>query len=280
MRLLTHRVPARTRIGLLYRRKQMGRPLKIQKYSANTGINSPGAAVPIDQGYPNFGSLTDPVYPPTFNTNQFYGVVGGASSTATTTTFPRVVVEVNIQLATGSGAGSAAGYILRQKGAHKYLVGDATARTAVVVGNAYRITVVGNTNWASAGVVGTAAVGTIFTATANIANTGTGRVNLVGVCVLVNASSPTAGNMSIAYTDDASSEVYISKLTNKFLLDWAGGNNYAATSVVADKRFLANFFSDEGTPIKSGTTGTANTGTVQNGQQNLLDLAIVQNATS
>jgi hypothetical protein len=123
-------------------------------------------------------------------------------------------------------------------------------------------------------------VGTIFTATGNIANTGTGRVNLVGVCVLVNASAPTAGNMSIAYTDDASSEVYISKLTNRFLLDWAGGSNYAATSVVADKRFLANFFSDEGTPIKSGTTGGANTGTVQNGQQNLLDLAIVQNATS
>jgi hypothetical protein len=258
----------------------MGRPLKIQKFSANSGINSPGAAVPIDVGYPNFGSLTVPVAPATFNSNQFFGVVGGASSAATSATFPRVVVEVNIALATGSGAGSAAGYIIRQKGAHKYLVGDATARTAVVSGNAYVITVVGDTNWATAGARGTIAVGTIFTATGAIANTGTGRVNLVGVCVLTDAASPTAGNMSIAYTDDASSEVYISKLTNRFLLDWAGGSNYLPTSVVADKRFLANFFSDEGTPIKSGTTGAANTGTVQNGQQNLLDLAIVQNATS
>jgi hypothetical protein len=32
--------------------------------------------------------------------------------------------------------------------------------------------------------------------------------------------------------------------------------------------------------IKSGTTGGANTGTVTSGQQNLLDLAIVDNVTS
>lgn len=261
----------------------MGRPLKIQKYSANSGINSPGAAVPIDQGYPNFGSLTNTTYPTgsdAMNATQFYGVVGGASSTATTTTFPRVVVEVNITLATGSAAGSAAGYIIRQKGAHKYLVGDATSRTALVIGNAYRITTVGNTAWNSYGVTGAAAVGTIFTATASLGNTGTGAVNLVGVCVLSDAASPANGFMSIAYTDDASSEVYISKLTNRFLLGWEGGSDYAATSVVADKRFLANFFSDEGYAIKSGTTGAANTGSVQSGQQNRLDLAIVQNATS
>ena len=261
----------------------MGRPLKIQKYSANSGINSPGAAVPIDQGYPNFGSLTNVAYPTgsdSMNATQFYGVVGGASSTATSATFPRVVVEVNIQLASGSGAGTAAGYIIRQKGAHKYLVGDATSRTALVLGNAYRIITVGDTAWNSYGVTGTAAVGTIFTATAALGNTGTGAVNLVGVCVLTNAASPTAGNMSIAYTDDASSEVYISKLTNKFLLDWAGGNDYAYASVIADKRFLGNFFSDEGYAIKSGTTGAANAGSVQSGQQNRLDLAIVQNATT
>lgn len=258
----------------------MGRPLKIQKYSSNSGTGAPGAAVGIDLGYPNFGSLTDPVYPETFNTNQFYGVVGGKSNSATSTTFPRIVVEVNITLASGSGAGSTAGYIIRQKGSHKYLVGETATRTALVVGNAYQINTVGNTDWVAAGAPTNYAVGTIFTCTTAVANTGTGNVNLVGVCVLVDAASPSSGNMSIAYTDDASSEVYISKLTNKFLLDWAGGSNYAYTSVVADKRFLANFFSDEGTPIKSGTTGAANTGTVQNGQQNLLDLAIVQNATS
>jgi hypothetical protein len=260
----------------------MGRPLKIQKFSPNSGVGSPGAGVAVDQGFPNFGSLTAPVLnsDATLTDSQFLGVVGGAPSAATSSTYPRVQVDVNIVLASGAAAGAATGYILRQKGAHKYLVADATARTAVVAGNAYRVTVVGDTDWAAAGVKGTATVGTIFTATAAIANTGTGRVHLVGVCVLSNAASPTAGNMSVAYTDDLSSEFYLSKLTNKFLLDWQGGSDYTAESVVADKRFATNFFSDDGTVIKSGTTAAANTGTVENGQQNLLDIAIVQNSTA
>jgi hypothetical protein len=86
--------------------------------------------------------------------------------------------------------------------------------------------------------------------------------------------------MSIAYINDASSEVYVSKLTNRFMLGWEGGSNYAATSVVADVRGLANFFTDEGTMIKSGTTGAANSGSAQSGQQNLLNLTLIQNATS
>jgi hypothetical protein len=123
-------------------------------------------------------------------------------------------------------------------------------------------------------------VGTIFTCTVALGDTGTGAVNLVGVCVLSDAATPTSGNMSIAYINDASSEVYVSKLTNRFMLGWEGGSNYAATSVVADVRGLANFFTDEGTMIKSGTTGAANTGSAQSGQQNLLNLTLIQNATS
>ena len=129
----------------------MGRPLKIQQYDA-------AAAVPLDQGYPNQGSLTAPVGPTVagLSATQFLGVVGGNSSTATTTTFPRILVQVNITLASGSAAGSAAGYIIRQKGAHKYLVGDVTSRTAVVASNAYRITTVGDTDWTSTGVANAA----------------------------------------------------------------------------------------------------------------------------
>jgi hypothetical protein len=259
----------------------MGRPLKIQKRS--TGSGNSGAAVNVDIGYPNFGSLTDPVYNApvqTLDSTQYVGVVGGASSAATSATNPRVLVEVNITLASGSAAGSAAGYIIRQKGSHKYLVGDSTSRTALVVGNAYRIITVGNTAWTSYGAPANYAVGTIFTCTVALGSTGTGAVNLVGVCVLSNAASPANGNMSIAYIDDTSSEVYVSKLTNHYLLGWEGGSNYAATSVVADVRALANFFTDEGTMIKSGTTGAANTGSAQSGQQNLLNLALIQNATS
>jgi hypothetical protein len=99
----------------------MGRPLKIQKTS--TGSGNGGASVGVDLGFPNFGSLTDPVYNSpiqTLNSDQFLGVVGGAPATdsSTSTTFPRVDVIVYI---TGAAA-AAQGYIIRQKGSHKYLV--------------------------------------------------------------------------------------------------------------------------------------------------------------
>ena len=226
----------------------MGRPLKIQKYS--TGSGNSGAAVGVDIGYPNFGSLTDPVFNApvqTLDDAQYVGVVGGASSTATSATNPRVLIEVNITLASGSGSGSAAGYIIRLKGSHKYLVGDVTSLSALVVGNAYLITAVGDTVWTSYGAPANYGVGTIFTCTVALGSTGTGTVNLVGVCVLSDAAAPASGFMSIAYIDDTSSEVYVSKLTNRFLLGWEGGSDYAAASVVADVRALANFFTDEGT---------------------------------
>ena len=254
----------------------MGRPLKIQKNS--TGSGNGGVAVAVDQGYPNQGSLTAPVGPTVagLSSTQFLGVVGGSSTAATTTTFPRIVVQVNITLASGSAAGSAAGYIIRQKGAHKYLVADTTSRSALVVGNAYIITTVGDTDWAASGAPN-AAVGTTFTATVANANTGTGRVNLIGTCILSDAAAPTNGNMSIAWMQNDSSELYLSKLTNKFMLDWTGGtDSYAAADVINDVRYVANFFTDEGTVIKSGTTGAANV----TGQQNLIAPAIIQNATS
>ena len=68
----------------------MGRPLKIQKRS--TGSGNGGAAVNVDIGYPNFGSLTDPVFNSpvqTLNNAQYVGVVGGASSAATSATNPK-----------------------------------------------------------------------------------------------------------------------------------------------------------------------------------------------
>ena len=71
----------------------MGRPLKIQKYSTNSGVGSPGAAVGIDIGFPNFGSLTDPefnVNPTTLSNADYLGVVGGLRTTATSATNPIV----------------------------------------------------------------------------------------------------------------------------------------------------------------------------------------------
>jgi hypothetical protein len=260
----------------------MGRPLKIQKSS--TGSGNGGAAVGVDLGFPNFGSLTAPVVNTanTLNTTEYLGVVGGAAPTDTpSATNPRIDVTVNIANPSGSGIGVAQGYVIRQKGSHKYLVGDVTGVNdgSFVVGQAYQIVSVGTTDWAAAGAPSNFGVGTIFTAT-SVGGAGSGTANSVGVCVLDDDVTPAAGLMAITFTIGDSTATTISKLTNKFLLDWTGGSTYAATSVIADKRYATNFFTDEGTVIKSGTTAAANTGTVAAGQQNLLDLAIVDNVTS
>jgi hypothetical protein len=256
----------------------MGRPLKIQKIS--TGSGNGGASVGIDLGFPNFGSLTNPVKNSVGNMTdaQYLGVVGGAGPTDTpSATNPRVDVIVNIQLASGSGAGVAQGYIIRQKGSRKYLVGDVTsiADEDLVVDNAYIITSVGTTDWVAVGAPSNYGVGTVFTCTAD-AGAGTGTANLVGVCVLDNDTTPAVGLMAITYTNNDSTATPISKLTNKFLLDFAGGSGFSQAEVTNDVRFSANFFTDEGTVIKSGTTAVANV----SGQQNLLDVVIVDNVTS
>jgi hypothetical protein len=236
----------------------MGRPLKIQKYSTNSGVGYPGAAVGIDIGFPNFGSLTDPVYnsnPETLSANDYLGVVGGLRTTATSATNPVVKCIVNI---TNSYTGVDDGVILRQKGAHKFLVATNTAidPAAAAVGVSVRIASLGDTNWLAMGAPVGAAVGTIFQVTAASGPGTTGTCQEVGVCVLDNDATPAAGFMAIGFSVGDSSITYISKLTNKWLLDWTGGSNYEYTSVTNDVRYVSNFFTDEGTVIKSGTANT------------------------
>jgi hypothetical protein len=257
-------------LGFFKEKTKMGRPLKIQKLS--TGSGNSGASVSVDLAYPNFGSLTNPVFNSpvqTLNNNQYLGVVGGAAPTdVPTVTNPRVDVIVNIAQPDGSGLGVAQGYIIRQKGAHKYLVGDVTGVVggAFVVGQAYQIVSLGTTDWESAGAGANYAVGLVFTATT--VGDGDGTANSVGVCVLDNDVTPAVGLMAITFTQTDSTAVPLSKLTNKFLLDWTGGSTYAANEVVNDVRIVANFFTDEGTVIKSGTA------------QQTVTLAIVDNVTS
>jgi hypothetical protein len=277
----------------------MGRPLKIQKYGTAQGItynadgtaNTPAAAVPVDQGDPNCGSLTDPVYnsADTLNSTQFYGVVGGAKSSALSTTFPIVKCEVNI---TNSASGQTAGQIIRQKGSRKFMVATTTAIDPenAVVGVALRIAVVGDTDWSSMGAPAGYGVGTIFTPTAASAAGTTGTAQEVGTCVLTSDLTPTAGNMSISYFSNDSVETAISKLTNKFLQNFAGGETGGSANtgdvwnpaqVVNNVEFAANFFSDEGTTAKSGaevdTWGTNGSDQLATGA---LDLGIVENYTS
>jgi hypothetical protein len=259
----------------------MGRPLKIQKYNAST-------STPVDQAYPPFSQLTAPT-PPTGTNPAWLGVVGGVQGGGVSAAYPVVKCEVYI---TSSYSGQAAGVILRQKGAHKFLVATTASIDPVnaVAGVALRITAVGDTNWVAMGLSpsATAAVGTIFTPTAASGAGTTGTAQEVGQCVLTSDLTPSAGNMSVSYFFGDSTEVAISKLTNRFVQNFAGGevggvantgDVWSATQVVNNVVLDANFFTDEGTEAKSG----AEVDTWATGSQNAtgtLDLAIVENYTS
>ena len=282
-------------MGLLQRRKQMSRALKIQKYgtaqgitiNANGTVNQPAAAVGIDIGFPNFGSLTDPVYNSagTLSSADYLGVVGGLSTSATSATNPIILPQVNITLADGSSTGAGNGRLIRQKGAHKFLVAYVAAATNdedFIVGQAYSIASVGTTDWTSVGAGrGTVAVGDIFTATA--AGAGTGTAYPVGVCVLSNTGTPATGYMSVRFSTGDSTAVYASYVTNKWIRDWNGmtygnySNSNAGTNTYSGENFYpTNFFTDEGTVTWSGAE-IINSANAQNGS---LQLAQVTKATS
>ena len=274
----------------------MGRALKIQKTGTNNGItinangsiNQPALSTKTGAGYPDFGSLTDPVYNSagTLSATDFLGVVGGSPATSTATTqYPEIVAAVNITLADGSNTTSGAGRIIRQKGAHKFLVARTAATTAagsLIVGQAYQIASFGTTtNWQAVGAGSDAAVGDIFTATA--VGSGNGTAYPVGVCVLSNTGTPAAGFMSIRYSVGDSTAVYASYITNKWVRDWNGmtyGNysdsNTGVNIQSGENFYPVNFFTDEGTVTWSGAE-IINGAEAQNGS---LQLAQVDKVTS
>ena len=274
----------------------MGRPLKIKKiteasYNASTGAN-PG----VDIGFNALAYLTAPVLPSNVwdSATEYLGVVGGVQPpTVASTNYPVIKCEVNI---TNSSSGQVPGLIIRQKGSRKFLVSTTAGidpANAVIGGSptvALRIRVVGDTDWAAMGAPVGYGVGTIFTPTAASAGGTNGTAQEVGICVLSSDLTPPAGDMSISYFSNDSVETAISKITNKFLQNFAGGETGGNANtgdvwnpdlVVNNVVFADNFFSDEGTTAKSGaevdTWGT-------NGSEQLatgaLDLAIVENYKS
>ncbi len=251
----------------------MGRALKIQKTNIGAGTSVSGSTtsynqnVLTDAGYPNFGSLTNPVYnsAATLSATEFIGVVGGSPATSTASaTFPEIAALVNILLADGTDSQTATssytGRIIRQKGSHKFLVaatGAAIADESFVVGQAYQISTLGTTDWQAVGAGTQSAVGDIFTATA--AGSGTGEAYIVGQCVLANDSTPAAGFMAIGFSVGDSSAVYASYITNKWIRDWNGmtyGNysdsNTGVNIQSGENFYPVNFFTDEGTVTWSG----------------------------
>ena len=276
----------------------MGRALKIQKTNIGSGTTVSGNVttynqnVLTDAGYPNFGSLTNPVYnsAATLSATEFIGVVGGSPATSTASaTFPEISALVNILLADGTDSYTATssytGRIIRQKGSHKFLVAATGATIAdedMIVGQAYQIASLGTTNWQSVGAGTDSAVGDIFTCTADV-GAGTGTVYAVGQCVLSNTATPAAGNMSISYSVGDSSAVYASYITNKWIRDWNGmtyGNYSDSNSGVniqsGENFYPVNFFTDEGTVTWSGAEVV---GGVQ-AQNGTLQLAQVDKVTS
>ena len=272
----------------------MGRALKIQKTNIGSGTTVSGSNpvvttynqnVLTDAGFPNFGSLTAPVVnsADTLSATEFLGVVGGSPATSTaTTTFPEVVAVVNILLADGTNTTAGVGRLIRQKGAHKFLVAYTAAATAdesLITGQAYQIASVGTTNWANVGAGVDYALGDVFTATG--VGSGSGTAYPVGVCVLSNTATPTAGNMSIQYSVGDSAAVFASYITNKWIRDWNGmtygtyaDSNTGENIQSSENYYVTNFFTDEGTVTWSGAE-IINGVEAQNGSIQLAQVAKV-----
>ena len=142
------------------------------------------------------------------------------------------------------------GYVLRQKGKRKYLVArsDTIQDEYIVTGGTYRIQSVGDTDWAALGAGSDAAVGKIFTATADGLGLGTtGSVYAVGVCTLVNdaAANLTKNQMTLTIDKAApETDVYASTVTNKFTLDFTDNG----TDENAGTKYLASFDAKTNTP--------------------------------
>lgn len=147
-------------------------------------------------------------------------------------------------------ANNEAGYIIRQKGKRKYLVGSATTVNDedMVAGRAYRIVSVGNTDWDSVGAGADAAAGKIFIATA--AGAGTGTVNLVGTCRTANLANAdlTVNTMNLVGTTDAPATIRLDSLTNYHATDFTDNG----TDENAGTKYVVTFNSAEAANVALG----------------------------
>ena len=211
----------------------MGRPLKIKiSDTQDAGFNNP-------DGSPNATPANE----------LSYGVVGGNISTSDYD-FP--VTTTRVRPAGGSITAEAEGFIVRQKGASKYLVSrlDASAidPANAVVKSTVRVVAVGDTDWASMGAgEGTIAVGLIFTVEAASAAGSSGTVAECGICTLadVNDASLAVGDMTVSYTDVGSSAVRLKRFSNRHGIPFTGNP------------VLLNYFNILDDTVKIGGSGSS-----------------------
>ena len=125
-------------------------------------------------------------------TGTYVGGTGGYTAQTGRQIQPKVKV---------GSASAGNGSIVTQKGAHKFQVADENAGTTIVAGQAYRISTVGTTDWTQFGGPAVATTNEVFSADTTGTATGSGQVQNVAVCTLVNLATPTAANtMSIVCT--------------------------------------------------------------------------------
>ena len=238
--------------------------LKIQKtYTGGSGYQA-GASIVVDSYANNQKLAANGV---ASSTGTYEGGVGGYTSQTIATIQPTVKVR---------SATATTGSIIAQKGAHKFLVAKAAdiQDENIIAGNTYMISDPSNTDWTQFGAGPNAAQGDIFTATINgsAAVVDNGTVWDVGVCVLSNTGSPTAGYMSVEFSVSSDSTlVFASYITNKWVRDWNGmtyqnySNSNAGTNNYSNEHFYpTNFFTDIGTVTWSGAE-VINNAQAQNG---------------
>jgi len=228
----------------------MGRPLKIKiSNTQDAGFNNPG----------------DDVANRTPAGEEFFGVVGGNISTSNDT-FP--VTTTRVRPTGGSITAEGEGFIVRQKGASKFLVSrlDASAidPANAVVGSIVRIVAVGDTDWNAMGMPGNGFVsaGAIFTVEAASAAGSSGTVAECGICTLANEADAalSTGSMTVTYGDVGSSLVRLKRFSNKHGISFA------------DAPVLLNYFNILDDTVKIGGSGSAASPATR-------DLVQIENAT-
>ena len=228
----------------------MGRPLKIAKsLTKDIAYNNPG----------------DDVANRTPSGELYYGVVGGDVSLSSIT---NPITSTRVRPTGGSITAEGEGFIIKQKGASKFLVSrlDASAidPANAVVGSIVRIVAVGDTDWNAMGMPGNGFVsaGAIFTVEAASAAGSSGTVAECGICTLANEADAalSTGSMTVTYGDVGSSLVRLKRFSNKHGISFA------------DAPVLLNYFNILDDTVKIGGSGSAASPATR-------DLVQIENAT-
>lgn len=187
--------------------------------------------------------------PETINSN-YLGGVGGFTSQTVATIQPSVKIR---------GETATTGSIVFQRGMRKFLVTDENTVNdeSLVVGQNYRISSVGSTDWVATGAGANANTNDIFQAIA--VGSGSGTAQNAGVCTLVNALASelsTANTMVIRTT--------VSTITGANVANiGAGGGDYTNNREYAYVSWVAGNITGYATPtVNHQIVGTALTGNV------------------